>query len=156
MRREYPDAPIPSVGGIVFNGERVLLVRRGKEPNKGRWSIPGGAVELGEGVRQAVEREVLEECGVHVRAGQVMEAVDIIQRDAPSQGASGHSALASSEPRFHYVVVDFLCEYLSGEPVPGDDVAETRWAHPDEFDALDVLPSARAVIAQALAMRRAA
>lgn len=142
MKREYPDGPIPTVGGIVFNGERVLLAQRGQEPNKGRWTIPGGAIELGEPARQAVEREVREECGITVRAGEVVQVLDMIQRDA------------SGAVHFHYVVIDFLCDYVSGELRAGDDVADVRWVHPDEFDALQVAQRTREVIAQARAMFR--
>jgi 8-oxo-dGTP diphosphatase len=137
MRREYPDAPIVTVGGIVFNGDKVLLAQRGKEPNKGRWTIPGGAIELGETARQAVEREVREECGVAVRALDVVEVLDIIQRD--DAGAL----------HFHYVVLDFVCEYASGELIAGDDAAAVRWIHPEEFDACNVPHRARDVIAKA-------
>ena len=139
MRREYPEAPIPTVGAVIFDGERVLLVQRGKEPNKGRWTIPGGAIELGETVRQAVEREVREECGIRVQAGDVVEVLDIIQRD--EAGAL----------RFHYVLIDLACRYADGEIVPGDDVSDVRWVHPDEFDLLDVPQRARVVIAKARA-----
>jgi ADP-ribose pyrophosphatase YjhB (NUDIX family) len=141
MRREYPQAPIVTVGGVVFEGERVLMVQRGKAPNKGRWSLPGGAIELGEPARQAAEREVREECGTVVRALDVVDALDIIQRD--DAGAV----------RFHYVVIDFLCAYVSGDLRPGDDAADVRWVHPDEFDRLNVFQRAREVIAQARAVR---
>lgn len=137
MKREYPQAPIVTVGGIVFSGERVLLAQRGKEPNTGRWTIPGGAIELGEPVRQAVEREVREECGLIVQAGEVVEVLETIQRDE------------SGAVRFHYVIIDFVCRHIEGEPRPGDDVDDARWAHPDEFDALHVPQRAREVIAQA-------
>ena len=139
MRREYPEAPIPTVGAVIFDGERVLLVLRGKEPNKGRWTIPGGAIELGETARQAVEREVREECGIRVQAGDVVEVLDIIQRD--EAGAL----------RFHYVLIDLACRYAGGEIVPGDDVSDVRWVRPDEFDLLDVPQRARVVIAKARA-----
>jgi len=137
MKREYPEAPIVTVGGIVFDGERALLAQRGKEPNKGRWTIPGGAIELGETARQAIEREVREECGITVRAQNVVKVLDIIQRD--DAGAV----------RFHYVVIDFACEYLGGELKAGDDVAAVRWMRPDEFEAFDVPRRAREVIAAA-------
>ncbi len=137
MRREYPEAPIPTVGAVVFNGERVLLAQRGKDPNKGRWTLPGGAIELGETVQQAVEREVREECGVCVKAGPVVEVLNIIERDE------------AGAVRFHYVLIDLLCQYVDGETAAGDDVADARWVHPGEFDALNVPPRARAIIAQA-------
>jgi 8-oxo-dGTP diphosphatase len=140
MKREYPDAPIPTVGAIVFNGERVLLGQRGKEPNKGRWTLPGGAIELGETARQAAEREVREECGITVQAGDVVEVLDIIRRDD------------SGALRFHYVVIDLVCRYVGGDITAGDDADDVRWVHPDEFDALNVPQLARTVIAKARRM----
>jgi 8-oxo-dGTP diphosphatase len=137
MKREYPDTPISAVGAVVFKGERVLLVQRAREPGKGRWAIPGGAIELGEAARQAVEREVCEECGIVVQAGDVVEVLDLIQHD--DDGAL----------RFHYVLIDFVCQYVGGELRAGDDVADARWAHPGEFDALNVLQRTRDVIAKA-------
>jgi ADP-ribose pyrophosphatase len=142
MRREYPEAPIPTVGAVIFSGERVLLVRRGKAPNKGTWTLPGGAIELGETMRQAIEREVREECGIQVQAGDIVEVLDIIQRD--EAGAL----------RFHYVLLDLVCQCVGGEPIAGDDVAAVRWAHPDEFDALEVSQRARTVVAKARAVSR--
>ena len=144
MRREYPQAPIVTVGAIAFNGERVLLGQRGQEPNKGRWSIPGGAIELGETARQAVEREVREECGATVQADEVVEVLDILERDP------------AGALRFHYVVIDFLCKVVSGELTPGDDAADVRWVRPDELEALNVLPRARDIIAKARAMLKVA
>ena len=140
MRREYPQAPIVTAGGIVFNGTGVLLVQRNKEPNKGRWSLPGGAIELGETARQAIEREVREECGLVVQAGEVVQVLDILQRDS------------AGTLRFHYVVIDFLCKYVSGELSAGDDAADVRWVQPGEFDALNVLQRTRDVITKARAM----
>ena len=137
MRREYPDRPIPTVGAVILNGGQVLLAQRGKEPNKGKWTLPGGAIELGETARQAIEREVREECGIVVQAGDVVQVVDLIQPD--ETGAL----------RFHYVVIDFACQYVDGELTAGDDVADVRWVRPDEFDALNVAQRTREVIARA-------
>jgi 8-oxo-dGTP diphosphatase len=140
MQREYPEAPIPTVGAIVFKGEQVLLAQRGKEPNKGMWTLPGGAIELGETVRQAIEREVREECGIAVQAGDVVAVLDIIHHDA------------AGALRFHYVLIDLACQYTSGEIVAGDDVADARWVSLEEFEALDVPQRARSVIAKARQM----
>ncbi len=140
MQREYPNAPIPTVGAVVFKGAHVLLAQRGKEPNKGMWTLPGGAIELGETARQAIEREVCEECGLTVQAGEVVEVLDILQRD--EAGAL----------RFHYVLIDMLCQYVSGEIEAGDDVADARWVSAGEFDALSVPQRARSIIARARRM----
>jgi ADP-ribose pyrophosphatase len=137
MRREYPDQPIPTVCAVVFNDDCVLLVQRSKDPNRGRWTLPGGAIELGETVRQAIEREVREECGIAVKAGEVVAVLDVIQPDEAGQ------------LRFHYVLIDLACEYISGDLTAGDDAADVRWVHPAEFDALDVPQRARAIITKA-------
>lgn len=137
MPREYPDFPIPTVGAVVFKGEHVLLAQRGRAPNPGLWTLPGGAIELGETIQQAIEREVREECGLHVQAGEVVQVLNMIERDV--DGAV----------RFHYVIIDLLCHYLDGQLAPGDDVADARWVHPSEFSALQVPPRAQAIIAKA-------
>jgi mutator protein MutT len=115
MRREYPDHPIVGVGAVIIKGEEVLLARRGKEPGYGKWSIPGGAVELGETLEEAVIREVCEEVNLAVRVGEVVEVLERLFRDP------------EGKVRYHYVLVDFLCEYLSGEERPSSDTLEVRW-----------------------------
>lgn len=104
----------------------MLLVQRGRAPNLGVWAIPGGSLELGESLQQGAEREVLEETGVRVRAGRVIYAFDSVERD--EAGAI----------RYHYVVVDVLAEYLSGEPVANDDAADARWVTKEELTTLNV------------------
>jgi ADP-ribose pyrophosphatase len=115
MGTEYPDAPRLAVGGVVIEGDRVLLVRRGKPPAFGEWAIPGGSVELGESLQQAVERELREETGITVRAGEICSTFEAVKRDDDGR------------VRFHYVIIDLTAEYLSGEPVPASDVTETAW-----------------------------
>lgn len=128
MGREYPDAPRPAVGAVVIHGGRVLLVRRRDAPNAGQWAIPGGSVHLGETLVAAAEREVLEETGVRVRAGRPIYAFDRVDRD------DAHRV------RHHYIIVDLLAEYVTGEPVPGDDALEARWLAPEDLAALPVNP----------------
>jgi 8-oxo-dGTP diphosphatase len=137
MRREYPDAPIAGVGAVIVaadaaQGPRVLLIRRAQEPLKGEWSLPGGAVELGETLEEAIRREVLEETGLTVEVGEVVKAFDRIARDA--QGCL----------RFHYVLVDFLCRVTggaAGEPTVScaSDALEARWAGPADLGGLTPL-----------------
>lgn len=115
MKRDYPDRPIVGVGGVVVQGDRALLVRRATEPLKGEWSIPGGVLELGEKLRQGVEREVLEETGLVVEAGEVLDVFDSIFSDE------------SGKTRYHFVLIDYLCLPRSGEAVAGSDVSEVRW-----------------------------
>lgn len=138
--REYPTRPWVGVGVVVRRGDRVLLVRRGKAPRKGEWSIPGGAIDLGETTQQAAAREVLEETGLRVTPAKLLTTVDAIQRDA--QGAIA----------FHYVLIDFLAHADDDQvAVAGDDVDAVQWATLDE--AVELLPwqKTRDLIRQALA-----
>ena len=118
--REYPNFPIPGVGAVVLREvegrAEVLLIRRGSEPMAGGWSLPGGAVELGESVREACVRETLEETGLTVQALAEVEIIDIIHRDA------------AGRVQYHYVVVDILCRVLGGELLSGTDASEVAWA----------------------------
>jgi mutator protein MutT len=141
MKREYPDAPIAGVGAVIIRNEpdgqkRVLLIRRAQEPLKGEWSLPGGAVELGETLEQAVCREVLEETGLVVETVDVVQAFDRISRDPEGR------------VRYHYVLIDFLCRVLGGSLACATDALEGRWATGDELDGLT--PLAIEVIRKAL------
>lgn len=104
-----------AIGALVLQAGKVLLVQRKKEPNKGRWAIPGGAVKLGETLRQAVKREIREETGLIVRIQAPIHVFDFIERDK-----KGHV-------RFHYVIVDFMANYVKGTLRPGDDASDARW-----------------------------
>jgi 8-oxo-dGTP diphosphatase len=121
MVREYPDRPFVAVGTIVVRDGRVLLARRGKEPSYGLWSIPGGAVEVGEDLKSAARREAREECDVDVECTDVLEVVERMTRDSEGR------------VRFHYVIVDFLARWISGEPKTSDEVLESRWVLPEDF-----------------------
>lgn len=118
--------PIAAVGVVVFRGDRVLLVRRGRAPSRGLWAVPGGAVEAGETLAEAAEREVREETGVIVKAHEPVHAFDVISRRA--DGDVDH----------HYVVVDLLADYVDGEPVAGDDAAEAAWVSVEQIGGLAV------------------
>jgi len=124
----YPECPVVAVGAVVFNQERVLLVRRGQPPSCDLWAIPGGKVRLGETLQAAAEREILEETGLTVRARQPVYTFDIIEQDA--QGRI----------RFHYVIVDLIADYVAGTISAGDDAREVRWIGPDEIRRLEVSP----------------
>jgi len=104
-RRDYPDRPIVGAGAVIVEDERVVLVLRAKEPLRGHWSIPGGMVELGEGLRQASAREAREETGLEVEVGEVLEVFESI---IPSRDPDAGKA------KFHYVIIDFLCRRISG------------------------------------------
>jgi 8-oxo-dGTP diphosphatase len=140
MKREYPKAPIAAVGVVVLKGDRVLLVRRGKEPGRGRWGLPGGAVELGETVAQAAEREVDEECGIEVQVRDVIEVIDRIIHDDDSQ------------IRYHYILIDLLAEHRRGDPIASSDAMEVRWVVEKELDQWALSPATRRVIRKGLRM----
>lgn len=114
--REYPLRPIVGIGIIVLKGDSVLLVRRGKPPNVGSWTLPGGAQELGETMEQAARRELAEETGVVVGPLQLAAAVDNIRPDQDGR------------VQFHYTIIDYAGPWLSGDPVAGSDVSEAAWA----------------------------
>jgi len=145
--REYPNSPIPGVGAVVLREVKgrteVLLIRRASEPMAGGWSLPGGAIELGESVREACVRETREETGLIVEALAVVETIDIIHRDAVGR------------VRYHYVVVDILCRVLGGELLSGTDAIEVAWADVRrvlEFGDFALTARACTVIRKALIM----
>lgn len=134
--RRYPDAPRPAVGAVVFKDGRVLLVKRGNPPAEGVWAIPGGRVHLGETLQAAAEREIMEETGVMIRAGAPVFVFDVVDRDA------------RGDVRFHYVIVDLAADYLSGEPLAGDDAVAARWVGEAELAGLRVNPATRRLLAE--------
>jgi len=133
-RREFPAAPIAGVGGVVLRDDCVLLVRRGNPPLEGEWSLPGGAVELGETLREACAREVLEETGLHVTVLDLVELIDRIVLDESERAKDeavncrgDRDAARGIRVRYHYVLADFLCEVAGGELGAASDAAEVRW-----------------------------
>lgn len=121
--------PILAVGAVVFHNDAVLLVKRAKPPNAGEWAIPGGKVKMGETLQQAAEREILEETGITIRAGEVIYQFEIIERD--EQG----------KVKKHYVILDLIASYISGVPKANDDASDARWVVPEELAALPVNPT---------------
>jgi ADP-ribose pyrophosphatase YjhB (NUDIX family) len=139
IRREYPDRPIVAVGAAVCWNGRMLIVRRGKAPSKGVWTVPGGAVDLGETMRQAAAREVLEECNINVEVGEVVGILDNIVRD-------------ETGIRYHYAIVDFAALYVSGDLAPSDELMDATWVLPSELDAYHVPAKAQAVLLKAFTL----
>lgn len=123
---EYPDYPRVAVGAIVIKDGRVLLVKRSKPPGEGLWAIPGGRVELGETLQQAAEREIMEETGLTILARDPLYTFEVIEPDD------------AGRPRFHYVIVDLIAEYVKGELSPSDDASEARWVSSQELERLPI------------------
>jgi ADP-ribose pyrophosphatase YjhB (NUDIX family) len=148
--REYPERPVVGIGGVIIDRGRALLIRRGSEPLLGEWSIPGGSLELGETLEQGVARELLEETGMTVRVLELIEVFDRIYLDSGT--ADGR---AGQKPRFHYVIADYLCEVVTGEPRAGSDVTDVAFAREDELAGFHLTETATRILKKAFAMDRA-
>jgi 8-oxo-dGTP diphosphatase len=134
MQREFPEVPLVGVGAIIIEDSRVLLVKRAHPPLQAQWSIPGGALEVGEPVRDAAIREAREETGLTVEPGELLGVYDRILRD-PKQRV-----------QYHYVLVDFLCRRVAGDLAAASDASDVRWFRRDDLpplrlaeDTLDVI-----------------
>lgn len=134
MKREYPECPLVGVGAVIVRHGQVVLVKRGRAPLLGEWSIPGGLLEVGETLRQGAEREALEETGLTVRA---TELLGVFERIVPDD---------EKRMRYHYVLIDFLCEAVSGELEASGDAADARWFSHDELAALPLPQDTAAVL----------
>lgn len=141
ISREYPAFPIPGVGVVCFKGEAVLLIQRGKEPRRGEWSIPGGAVEMGETTREAAAREFREECGGEIALRDLVDVADILIRDE------------AGRIKYRYVLIDFWAEWVGGELRATDDVMDARWVLPTDLDGYGLPTDTRGVIEKAIRMR---
>src|ERR1700730_7762756 len=150
MAREYPDRPVVGVGGVVIHNDRALLIRRGSEPLRGQWSIPGVTLELGETLQQREARELLEETGLEVK---VLDLIEVFDRIFSNPG-NGSSAAGEKGPRFHFVIVDYLCERLSGEARAGSDVTDVAYAAENELADYHLTETAMRVLRAAFAMAR--
>jgi len=148
--REYPDRPVVGIGGVIIDQDRTLLIRRGNEPLLGEWSIPGGTLELGESLQEGVARELLEETGIEVRVLELIEVFDRIYLEDGSIGAE-----VGRRPRFHFVIADYLCERLGGEPHAGSDVTDVAFAREEELARFHLTETATRVLKKAFAMAHA-
>jgi ADP-ribose pyrophosphatase YjhB (NUDIX family) len=126
MQREYPETPLVGVGAVVVDQGRVLLVRRGREPLKGDWSLPGGLLELGESLEAGVIREIREETGLTVEPLKLVELLDRIHRDG-------------ERIRFHYIIADYLCRVVRGELNAASDADAVRWVERSEWNSHSAL-----------------
>ncbi len=138
MRREYPDRPIVGVGAVITREDRVVLVRRGNDPLKGAWTIPGGAVEIGETLRLCAQREAYEETGLIVEAGEVLDVTDSIH-----PGSDGRAL-------YHYVLIDFLCRWTGGELRAGGDAEAACWAAASDLERFRLSEVSTLIIRKAL------
>src|SRR5438445_12852983 len=139
--REYPERPIVGIGGVVMEGGRALLIRRGNEPLMGQWSIPGGTLELGETLREGTARELTEETGLEVK---VIEMIEVFERINFGRGADETWTTIEERrrPRFHFVIVGFLCERITGMPVAGGDMTYVACADEHDLDKFALTPTA--------------
>lgn len=140
MSREYPAQPIVGVGAVILQDDRVLLVRRGKEPLKGVWSLPGGALELGERLEAGIRREIREEVGLEVEVGPIVE---VFERITPDE---------RGVVRYHYVLIDYLCRPTGGSLLAADDADDARWVTLSELQTLVITAGTAPVIEKAFRM----
>jgi mutator protein MutT len=143
MKREYPDTPLVGVGAIIIDEDRVVLVKRGHAPLQGKWSIPGGVLEVGETLRKAVVREVREETGLTIEPGELLGVFERVLPD--DQGRM----------RYHYVLIDFLCRRVTGELSAADDAEQARWFQRHELAGLELARETEEVIRKGFAKARA-
>ncbi|HXW54342.1 MAG TPA: NUDIX hydrolase [Candidatus Cybelea sp.] len=141
-RREYPERPIVGVGGVVIAEGCALLIKRGHPPLEGEWSIPGGTLEVGETLLEGVRRELAEETGIEVRVLDLIEVFERVFRDD------------SGRPRYHFVILDYLCEPISGQAQAGSDVTDIAWASEGDLEKYSLTPTATRVILRAFEMSR--
>jgi len=126
LKREFPRTPLVGVGAVVVHQGRVLLVRRGREPLKGHWTVPGGVLEVGESLAEGVAREVKEETGLDVEPIELVELLDRIHRE-------------EGRVRYHYVIADYLCRVMGGELAAASDAGEVRWVEHAEWNSQSAL-----------------
>lgn len=142
MKREYPKHPISAVGVVVFKDDKVLLIKRNKPPKSFQWSIPGGAQDLGEKLKNAAKREVAEEAGIRIKNLKLVDAVDFIKKDA------------DNAVEYHYSLIDYMAEWKSGELEPGDDAVEAKWVFVNELAPFNLWQETTSLINKAITMRK--
>jgi ADP-ribose pyrophosphatase YjhB (NUDIX family) len=140
--RRYPEHPLVGLGALIFEGGRILMAQRGKAPLMGQWSLPGGLVETGESLENAVRREVLEETGLEVKPLGVLEIFERIMRNA--EGAA----------EYHYVLLDYICRVTGGTLCAGDDASRVQWVERRALKDLHITEGTLAVIEKGFRNRR--
>lgn len=141
MSREYPARPIIAVGGVVFMEGRVVLIKRRHPPLQGRWSLPGGGVQVGETLREAMQRELREEIGIDTRVGPLIDLFDHITRDPDGR------------VQYHFVLADYLCHQVGGRLRPGSDAESVAVADPDNLLLYELTDKTLEVIQRAATLR---
>jgi len=141
MKREYPEGPIVAVAAVIFVEGSVLLARRNQAPGRGQWSLPGGAVELGESLLEALKRELREEASITVEIGGLIGVFDRIVQDQENR------------VRYHYVIVDYWGWIASGQPSPGSDISDLRLVPLEKFDEFEISPELKETVWKAIDMR---
>ncbi|UCF83417.1 MAG: NUDIX hydrolase [Desulfobacteraceae bacterium] len=144
MKRDYPEGPIVGVAAVIFSGESVLMARRNQEPGRGQWSLPGGGVELGESLLDALRRELLEEISIKVDIGGLIGVFDRVIRDR------------ENKVRYHYVLIDFWGWITSGQPRHGSDISELRFVPLEELDLFEISKEIKETVRKAVDMRKRA
>ena len=135
VQRIYPKSPLPAVSAVIFNHHnQILLIRRGSEPAKDLWSFPGGVVQLGESLEEALHREVEEECAVEIKVLCLLDVLSRIFKEA------------NLKIRYHYIILDYLCEYHGGKLNPGSDAADARWIAPSGLKEMRLAEGVYAMI----------
>jgi 8-oxo-dGTP diphosphatase len=140
--RRYPKRPIIGVGALIFHRGRILMAQRGKEPLKGWWSLPGGALEVGESLDFAIRREVREETGLEIEPLSVFEIFERIMRDD------------AGVAEYHYVLIDYICRVTGGTLRAGDDVCRVEWVKPEGLKSLPITEGTLGVIERAFRQRQ--
>ncbi len=141
--REYPDRPVVGVGGVVIEDGRAVLIRRGAPPLQGEWSIPGGALELGETLIEGARRELHEETGLSV---EVLELIEVFDRIFPGN---------AERPQYHFVILDYLCRATGGTPKAGGDVTDVAQVREEDLERYRLTTAATRVLKRAFALARA-
>jgi 8-oxo-dGTP diphosphatase len=138
--RSYPQQPVVSVGAVIVDGGRVLLIKRGQPPLQGRWSLPGGVVEIGETLQEALAREVREETGLEIEVGPLVEVLDRIEREDDNR------------IEYHYVIIDYRCLVRGGRLACGSDADDARWVSASDVASFNVTAAVAGVVHKALAL----